>query len=41
MGGAAVILPADGEADESEINLELLFNFAHVNPQKIKSIFNK
>ena len=37
MGGAAVILPADGEADESEINLELLFNFAHVNPQKIKA----
>lgn len=41
MGGAAVILPADGEEDESEINLELLFNFAHMNPQKIKSIFNK
>ncbi len=38
LGGASVILPnMDGE--DSEMNLELLFDFAISNPQKLNSIF--
>lgn len=38
LGGASVIIPADGD-EESRLNLELLFNFAHTDAVTLKSIF--
>lgn len=40
LGGASVILPNDDDSD-SELNIELLFNFAHDNPQKLNSVFEQ
>ena len=38
LGGASVILP-NNDDDDSELNLELLFDFAISNPEKLNSIF--
>lgn len=38
LGGASVILP-NNDDDDSELNLELLFDFAISNPVKLNSIF--
>lgn len=38
FGGAAIVTPNDGD-DESEVNLELLFEFATKEPEKLNSIF--
>lgn len=39
MGGASVILP-NTDGMDTELNLELLFNFAHENPEKLNSLFD-
>lgn len=39
IGGASVILP-NTDGIDSEMNLELLFQFAHENPEKLNSLFN-
>ncbi len=38
LGGASVVLP-NTDDEESELNLELLFDFAINNPQKLNSVF--
>ena len=38
LGGASIILPND-QGDDSELNLELLFDFAVTDPERLNSIF--
>lgn len=39
IGSAAVIMENSGDNDETELNLEMLFSFAHQNPQLLNSLF--
>lgn len=38
LGGASVILPNE-DGDDSELNIELLFDFAISDPEKLNSLF--
>lgn len=40
LGGSALVLP-NLDGNDTEINLELLFEFAHDDPQGLNAIFNK
>ena len=40
LGGSALILP-NLDGNDTEINLELLFEFAHDDAESLNSVFNK